>query len=62
VLEWAQANKITINHKKLFTLIIPPKIINLIPNSEIFFQNNSFSVKESVQYMGITIDARLNKL
>jgi len=49
VAEWTQANKITVNPHKSFALIIPPKIINPIPNIEVYFQDNSVTIKESVK-------------
>jgi len=50
VAEWTQANKITVNSQKLFALIIPLKIVNPIPNFEVYFQDNSVTIKESVKY------------
>jgi len=56
VAEWTQANKITVYPQKSFALTIPPKITKPISNFEAFFQDNSVSIKESVNYLGITID------
>ena len=60
VLEWTKANKITVNPQKSSVLIISPKITNPTPDIEVFFNNVLVSINESVRYLGITIDARLN--
>ena len=60
VFKWTKANKITINPQKSSVLIIPPKITDLIPDIKVFFNNVLVSIHESVRYLGITIDARLN--
>ena len=54
------ANKITVNPEKSLALIIPPKITTLILNIHLHFNNNSVILKDSVKYLGITIDARLH--
>ena len=58
--EWAVTNKITVNPEKSLALILPPKITTPIPDIQLHFKNNSVTVEDSVKYLGITIDARLN--
>ena len=58
--EWTVANKITVKPKKSLALIRPPKIITSIPDIQLHFNNNSVTIKDSVKYLGITIDAKLN--
>ena len=58
--EWTVANKITVNPEKSLALIILPKITTSIPDIQLHFNNNSVTLKDSVKYLGITIDARLN--
>ena len=54
------ANKITINPKKSLALIISPKITTPNPDIQLHFNNNSVTLEDSVKYLGITIDPRLN--
>ena len=42
------------------TLIIPHKITNASPDTEIQFLNSSISANDQIKYLGITIDSRLN--
>ena len=57
--EWTVTNKITVNFEKS-SLIIPPIITTSIPDIQVHFYNNSVTLKDSLKYLGITIDARLN--
>ena len=59
VREWTVANKITVNPEKSLALVKPPKIRTSIPDIQLNF-NNSVTLKDSVKYLGITIDSRLN--
>ena len=54
------ANKITANPEKSLALIIPSKTTSSIPDIQPNFNNNLVTLKDSVKYLGITIDARLN--
>ena len=54
------ANKITVNPEKSLALIILPKITTSIPDIQLNFNNNSVTLKDSVNYLGIAIDTKLN--
>ena len=58
--KWTVANKITLNLEKSLALIIPPKITTSIPDIQLHSNNLSVTLKDSVEYLGITINARLN--
>ena len=58
--EWTVANKITVNLEKSLALIIPLKLSTSIHDIQPHFDNNSVTLKDSVKYLGITIDARLS--
>ena len=58
--ELTVTNKIAVNPEKSLALILPPKITTSIPDIQLKFNNNSVSPKDSVEYLGITIDSRLN--
>ena len=58
--EWTAANKLTVNPEKSLALTIPPKITTSIPDIQLHFNNNSVTLKNSVKYLGIAIEARLN--
>ena len=58
--EWAVSNKIIVIALKSLALLISPKIITLIPDIQLHFNNNSVTLVDFVKYLGITIDARLN--
>ena len=60
VYEWTKANKITVNPKKTSVLIIPPKATSPPPNIHLVFIGSIIPVNESVKYLGITIDKKLN--
>ena len=60
VREWTVANKITVDPEKSLALIIPPKITTFILDIQLNFNNNSVTLKDSVKYLGIPIDSRLN--
>ena len=51
VREWTVANKNT---------VIPPKIATPIPHIQLNFNNDSVTLEDFVNYVRITIDARLN--
>ena len=54
------ANKITVNPKKSLALIIPPKSTHQIPCVKLYLYKSALKVKDSVKYLGVTIDSRLN--
>ena len=54
------ASKISVNPEKSLSLIIPPKITTPIPDIQLHFYNNLVTLEDSVKYLGITIDVRLN--
>ena len=54
------ANKITVDPEKSLALIIPHKITTSILDIQLNFNNNSVTLKDSVKYLGIPIDSRLN--
>ena len=58
--DWTVANKIILNPTKSLAFMIPLKITTPIPSIELYFKNNSVTLKDSVKYLGITIDAQLN--
>ena len=60
VYEWTKANKITVNSKKTSVLIIPPKATSPPPNIPQVFNESIIPINESVKYLGITIDKKLN--
>ena len=60
VYEWTKANKITVNPKKTSVLIIPPKATSPPPNIHLVFNGSIISINESVKYLGITTDKKLN--
>ena len=60
VREWTVANKITVDPEKSLALIIPHKITTFILDIQLNFNNNSVTLKDSVKYLGIPIDSRLN--
>ena len=60
VYEWTKANKITVNPKKTSVLIIPPKATSPPPNIHLVFNGSIIPINESVKYLGITIDKKLN--
>ena len=60
VREWTVANKITVDPEKSLALIIPHKITASILDIQLNFNNNSVTLKDSVKYLGIPIDSRLN--
>ena len=60
VLKRIKANKITVNPRKSSVSIIPPETTYPIPDIKVFFNNALVSINESVRYLGIKIDVRLN--
>ena len=59
---WTSANKLTVNPSKSTVLIIPPKKTTPIPHVNIVYNNNKICVQESVKYLGVVINHRLNFL
>ena len=60
VYEWTKANKITVNPKKTSVLVIPPKATSPPPNIHLVLNGSIIPINESVKYLGITIDKKLN--
>ena len=60
IYEWTKANKITVNPKKTSVLIIPPKATSPPPNIHLVFNGSIIPINESIKYLGITIDKKLN--
>ena len=60
VYEWTNANQITVNPEKSHLLIIPPKSTHQIRSVKVYMYKSPLKVKDSVKYLGVTIDSRLN--
>ena len=60
VYKWTKANKITVNHKKTSVLIMLPKATSPPSNIHLVFNGWIIPINESVKYLGITIDKKLN--
>ena len=60
IYEWTKANNITVNPEKSHVLIIPPKTTHKIPSVKVYMYKSPLKVKDSVKYLGVTIDSRLN--
>ena len=60
VYEWTKANEITVHPKKTSVLIIPPKATSPPPNILLVLNGSIIPINESVKYLGITIDKKLN--
>ena len=60
VYEWTKANKITVNPKKTSVIIIPPKATSPPLNIHLVFNGSIIPINESVKYLGITIDKKVN--
>ena len=58
--EWIVANKITLNPEKSLALIIPPKITTSIPDIQLHFNNNSVTLKDSVEFLRQGVEPNLN--
>ena len=58
--KWTTANKITVNPQKSHCLIIPPKKNHRISNISIYFNDSVIKINDTVKYLGITIDNKLN--
>ena len=58
--KWTTANKITVNPQKSHCLIIPPKKNHRISNISIHFNDSVIKINDTVKYLGITIDNKLN--
>lgn len=58
--DWTLANRITINPKKSSAIIIPPKERLVTPNLNIQIDSSAIAVQDSVKYLGIRIDNKLN--
>ena len=58
--KWTTANKITVNPQKSHFLIIPPKKNHRISNISIYFNDSVIKINDTVKYLGITIDNKLN--
>ena len=58
--KWTTANKITVNPQKSHCLIIPPKKNHRVSNISIYFNDSVIKINDTVIYLGITIDNKLN--
>ena len=58
--KWTTANKITANPEKSHCLIIPLKKTLSISNISIYFNDSIIKINDTVKYLGITIDNKLN--
>ena len=58
--KWITANKITVNPQKSLCLIIPPKKNHRISNISINFNDSVIKINDTLKYLGITIDNKLN--
>ena len=58
--KWTTANKITVNPEKSHCLIIPPEKTLSISNISIYFNNSTIKINDTVKYLIITIDNKLN--
>ena len=59
-LQWTKANKITVTQQKSPNFIIPREISNTISKIDVTFNHNTVVIKDSVKYLGITLDKNLN--
>ena len=60
VYKWTTADKITVNPHKSYCLIITPKETFSISNISIYFSDSEIKINDTVKYLGITIDNKLN--
>ena len=60
VYEWTKANKIIVNPDKSHVSIITPKSTLQIPTAKGYMHKSPLKVKDSVKYLSVTIDSRLN--
>ena len=60
VYERTIANTITVDPKKTSVLIIPPKATSPPRNIHLVFNRSIIPINESVKYLGVTIDNKLN--
>ena len=58
--EWCNSNKLTINPLKSHLLLIPPKLNKNNLNFSIMLNNTNISTESNVNYLGISLDSRLN--
>ena len=58
--KWTTANKTTVNPEKSHCLILPPKNILSISNTSIYFNDSTININDTVKYLGITTDNKLN--
>ena len=60
ILIWSEANKLTVNPSKSNVLTSNPKISKAPPILIVTLNNNVLNQSNSVKYLGVTIDSKLN--
>ena len=57
--EWCKSNKLTINPSKSLLLVISPRMIELVTDFDVFLNDTTAPLSNSVQYLGVTLDSKL---
>lgn len=60
VYKWCNANKLSLNPKKSYYLIISPKLRSNSPQISLLLNSIPISYSESIKYLGVIIDPHLN--